>query len=144
MCWISKKLKINIAEKDIPIWKVIFYDTTKKEYVSPIKGFNYTQGERYSAQMSFSVNEYFGEINGHNGFHSFSNKVHYHYFGGYVEVYTESFFLKNFIYDICTNNSEIIPIIAHGHLPKGANYAINKNGGIISNAIVLDEFIRSE
>lgn len=144
MCWISKKLKVKIAKKDIPIWKVVCYNITEKKYISPFKGFYYIQGERYSTQMIFSVDEYFKRINGLNGFHSFSNKVYYQYFGGDIEIYIEGFFQKIFIYNIDCKCRENIPVIAYGHLPKGTNYAINKNGEIISNSIILDEFIRLE
>ena len=79
MCWTSKKTKIKTAIKNIPIWKVVLFDVMKRKYVSPIKGFYYIPCTRYSAQMTFSVDEYFGVIMGHNGFHSFSSKLYYTY-----------------------------------------------------------------
>lgn len=31
MCWKSKKLKIKIAKRDIPVWKVVYRDKSSYE-----------------------------------------------------------------------------------------------------------------
>lgn len=143
MCWISKKLKIKIARKDISIWKVVLFDVMKRKYVSPIKDFYYIPDTRYSTQMVFSVDEYFGNINGYNGFHSFSNKLYYTYLKetGKVVIYKKSFLSYVPIYSFGSDSYTYL-VIAKGYIPKGTRYAINKKGEIISNNIILNEFIK--
>lgn len=144
MCWISKKLKIKTSRKNIPIWKVVLFDVVKRKYVAPIKNFYYIPATRYSTQMVFSVNEYFGNINGHNGFHSFSNKLYYTYLreAEKVVVYRKSFLPYAPIHEFRNNSCYTYLVIAKGYIPKGTRYAINKNGEIISNDIILNEFIK--
>lgn len=143
MCWQSKKTKIKTVRKNIPIWKVVLFDVMKRKYVSPIKGFDYIPCTRYSAQMTFSVDAYFGVMMGHNGFHSFSSKLYCTYLRDIekVSVYKKSLFsgepIRNFTND--SHNTHLV--IAKGYLPKGTRYAVNKRGEIISNSIVLNEFI---
>ena len=143
MCWTSKKMKIKTSRKNIPIWKVVLFDVMKRKYVSPIKGFYYIPCTRYSAQMTFSVDEYFGVIMGHNGFHSFSSKLYYTYSRDIekVSVYKKGLFLGEPIHNFSNDSYDTYLVIAKGYLPKGTRYAINKRGEIISNSIVLNEFI---
>lgn len=143
MCWTSKKMKIKTARKNIPIWKVVLFDVMKRKYVSPIKGFYYIPCTRYSAQMTFSVDEYFGVIMGHNGFHSFSNKLYCTYLKGIekLSIYKKGLFSGEPIYDFSNDSCNTYLVVAKGYLPKGTRYAINKRGEIISSSIVLDEFI---
>lgn len=145
MCWISKELKIKTSKKNIPIWKVVLFNVIERKYISPIKSFHYTPATRYSTQMVFSVDKYFGNINGHNGFHSFSNKLYYTYLKETekVVVYKKSFLPYGPIYNFSNDGDyNTYLVIAKGYIPKGTRYAINKKGEIISNDIILNEFIK--
>ena len=90
MCWLSNKLKIKTAKKDITVWKVVLYDITKGFYVSPIADYRYVLGIINNAEMIFKVNNYL--IGGYDGFHSFSNKVYYRYFDGNVNIFKKRIF----------------------------------------------------
>ena len=143
MCWESKKLKIKIAKKDIPVWKIVHADKdingiyTNKCH-SFYKFFEYILKVRNTTQMSFSVLNTENKFIGNNGFHSYSNKVKYtineH---NVISVYLNKLFSN---YDICyyyRGNTTIVKC----HIPKGSKYAINELEEIISNDIVLDEFV---
>ena len=141
MCWISNKLKIKTAKRNIPIWKVVEFDNKRKIYISPFKYYQYFPGTINTTQMIFRVFSYSYEINGYEGFHSFSNKLRYKYSKGDISVYKKGSFAKEkyfFTYDADCNFS---PAIAKGYLPKGTKYAINKVGEVISDCIVINEFI---
>ena len=143
MCWESKKLKIKTAKKDIPVWKIVHADKdingryTDKCH-SFYKFFEYILKVRNTTQMSFSVLNTENKFIGDNGFHSYSNKVKYTINkNNVISVYLHKLF---FDYDICyyyRGNTTI----AKCHIPKGSKYAINELEEIISNDIVLDEFI---
>lgn len=143
MCWESKKLKIKITKKDIPVWKIVHavkdtYDRYTNTCRSFYKSFEYILKVRNTTQMSFDVLNTKNIFIGKNGFHSYSNKVKYTINeSNNISVYLNKLF---FDYTICyyyRNNT----IIAKCHIPKGSKYAINKYGEIISNDIVLDEFV---
>lgn len=139
MCWMSNKLKIKTAKKDIAVWKVVLYDITKRFYVSPIVNYRYVLGVINNAEMIFRVNNYL--IGGCDGFHSFSNKVYYRYFDGNVNIFKKRIFtMDKHIFSIFYKRGFDFAI-AKGRLPKGTKYAINKNGEIISSSIIIDEFI---
>ena len=140
MCWLSNKLKLKIAKKDIAVWKVVQYDTIKGIYISPIRRYRYILDIIYNTSMVFRVN-YYPEIEGYKGFHSFSNKVYFRYSDDKVHIYKKCIFAEdkqvfNIYGEIGFNFA-----IAKGRLPKGTKYAINKNGEIISSSIIIDEFI---
>ena len=142
MCWESKKLKIKIAKKDIPVWKIVHADKdingmyTNKCY-SFYKFFEYILKVRNTTQMSFSVLNTENKFIGNDGFHSYSNKVKYTINEHNISVYLNKLFSN---YTICyyyRGNTTI----AKCHIPKGSKYAINEFEEIISNDIVLDEFV---
>lgn len=139
MCWLSNKLKIKTAKKDIAVWKVVLYDIKRGFYVSPITNYRYVLGVINNVEMIFKVNNYL--IGGYDGFHSFSNKVYFRYSDDTVHIYKKCIFAEdkqvfNIYGEIGFNFA-----IAKGRLPKGTKYAINKNGEIISSSIIIDEFI---
>ena len=139
MCWMSNKLKIKTAKKDIAVWKVVLYDITKRFYVSPIANYRYVLGVINNVEMIFKVNNYL--IGGYDGFHSFSNKVYYRYFDGNVGIFKKRIFtIDKYVFSISDKRGFDLAI-AKGRLPKGTKYAINKNGEIISSNIIIDEFI---
>lgn len=143
MCWESKKLKIKTAKKDIPVWKIVHADKdihgryTNKCH-SFYKSFEYTLKVGNTTQMSFGVLNTKNTFVGNNGFHSYSNKVKYTiHENNNILVYLNKLF---FDYTICyyyRGNTTI----AKCHIPKGSKYAINEFDEIISNNIVLDEFV---
>lgn len=139
MCWMSNKLKIKTAKKDIAVWKVVLYDIRRGFYVSPITNYRYVSGVINNVEMIFKVNNHL--IGGYDGFHSFSNKVYYRYFGGNVRIFKKRIFtMDKYVFSIVYKRGFDFAI-AKGRLPKGTKYAINKNGEIISSNIVIDEFI---
>ena len=140
MCWTSKNLKIKTAKRNIPIWKIVEFDNKMKVYISPFRYYQYFPGMVNTTQMIFRTFDYSYEINGYEGFHSFSNKLRYKHYKDGINVYKKGIFTKEkcvFIYSAGCNS----PAIAKGYLPKGTKYAINKVGEVISDCIVINEFI---
>lgn len=139
MCWLSNKLKLKIAKKDIAVWKVVLYDIKKGFYVSPIANYRYVLGVINNVEMIFKVDNHL--IGGYDGFHSFSNKVYYRYFDGNVNIFKKRIFtMDKYVFSIFYKHGFDFAI-AKGRLPKGTKYAINKSGEIISSSIVIDDFI---
>lgn len=140
MCWKSKNLKIKTAKRNIPIWKIVEFDNKRQIYISPFKHYQYVPNVINTTQMIFRVLDYSYEVSGYEGFHSFSNKLYYKYFKGDISVYKRGIFTKEacFTYNANCNFSTAI---AKGYIPKGTKYAINKVGKVISNCIVINEFI---
>ena len=142
MCWESKKLKIKTAKKDIPVWKVVYADKdingryTNKCH-SFYKFFEYILKVRNTTQMSFGVLNTKNTFVGNNGFHSYSNKVKYTINEINISVYLNKLFSDYIICYYYRGNTTI----AKCHIPKGSKYAINEYSEIISNNIVLDEFV---
>ena len=142
MCWESKKIKIKTAKKDIPVWKIVHADKDIYGMYTNIchsfyKYFEYILKVRNTTQMSFDVLNTENIFIGKNGFHSYSNKVKYTINEHHISVYINKLFSD---YTICyyyRGNTTI----AKCHIPKGSKYAINKYGEIISNDIVLDEYV---
>lgn len=139
MCWMSNKLKIKTAKKDIAVWKVVLYDIRRGFYVSPIANYRYVLGVINNVKMIFKVNN--DLIGGYDGFHSFSNKVYYRYFDGNVDIFKKCIFtMDKYVFSICYKHGFDFAI-AKCRLPSGTKYAINKSGEIISSNIIIDEFI---
>lgn len=141
MCWYSKKLKIKRAKKDIPVWKIVrsntdnSYDNVCK---SLYKKYTYFKGILVTTPIEFEVKQ--NGIIGTIGFHSYSNKLKWERSNDNSDfyVYKKRIFsnFKDYIIAIDSSNR-----IARFHIPKGYQYAENKNGEIISSAIVFDSFI---
>lgn len=139
MCWYSKKLKIKRAKKDIPVWKIVrsitdnSYDNVCK---SLYKKYTYFKGILVTTPIEFEVKQ--NGIIGTMGLHSYSNKLKWEMGNGSIYVYKKRIFsnFKDYIIAIGSSNR-----IARFHIPKGYQYAENKNGEIISSAIVFDSFI---
>lgn len=140
MCWYSKKLKIKTAKKDIPVWKIVrsitdnSYDSICK---SLYKKYTYFKGILVTTPIEFEVRQ--NGIIGTIGVHSYSNKLKWEMDNGSIYVYKKRIFsnFKGYIIAIGSSNTRI----ARFHIPKGYQYAENKNGEIISFAIVFDGFI---
>ena len=140
MCWYSEKLKIKTAKKDIPVWKIVrsitdnSYDNICK---SLYKKYTYFKGILVTTPIEFEVRQ--NGIIGTIGVHSYSNKLKRELDNGSIYVYKKRIFsnFKDYIIAIGSSNTRI----ARFHIPKGYQYAENKNGEIISSAIVFDDFI---
>ena len=140
MCWYSEKLKIKTAKKDIPVWKIVrsitdnSYDNICK---SLYKKYTYFKGILVTTPIEFEVK--WNGIIGTIGVHSYSNKLKWEMDNGSIYVYKKRIFsnFKDYIIAIGSSNTRI----ARFHIPKGYQYAENKNGEIISFAIVFDSFI---
>ena len=140
MCWYSEKLKIKTAKKDIPVWKIVrsitdnSYDNICK---SLYKKYTYFKGILVTTPIEFEVK--WNGIIGTIGIHSYSNKLKWEMDNGSIYVYKKRIFsnFKDYIIAIGSSNKRI----ARFHIPRGYQYAENKNGEIISFAIVFDSFI---
>ena len=140
MCWYSAKLKIINAKKDIPVWKIVrsitdnSYDNICK---SLYKKYTYFKGILVTTPIEFEVK--WNGIIGTIGIHSYSNKLKWEMDNGSIYVYKKRIFsnFKDYIIAIGSSNTRI----ARFHIPKGYQYAENKNGEIISFAIVFDSFL---
>lgn len=139
MCWYCDKLKIKRAKKDIPVWKIVrsltdnSYDNVCK---SLYKKYTYFKGILVTTPIEFEVKQ--NGIIGTMGLHSYSNKLKWGMDNGSIYVYKKRIFsnFKDYIIAVGSSNR-----IARFHIPKGYQYAENKNGEIISSAIVFDDFI---
>lgn len=142
MCWYCDKLKIKRAKKDISVWKIVTLPTgnscdniCKSLYAR----YTYLKGELGINPIEFEVNR--NGIKGSIGFHSYSNKLKWERSNdnSLFYVYKKGIFsnFKDYNYVVGQSNKRI----ARFHIPKGYQYAENKNGEIISSAIVFDSFI---
>lgn len=140
MCWYCDKLKIKTAKKDIPVWKIVM-SVTDNSYdnvcMSLYKRYTYFKGILVTTPIEFKVKQ--NGIIGSTGFHSYSNKLKFERDNDAIYVYKKRIFsnLKDYIITVGAFNTRI----ARFHIPKGYQYAENKNGEIISSAIVFDNFI---
>ena len=142
MCWYCDKLKIKRAKKDIPVWKIVrsltdnSYDNICK---SLYKKYTYFKGILVTTPIEFEVKQ--NGIIGTMGLHSYSNKLKLEKSNdnSTLFVYKKRIFsnFKDYIIAIGSSNTRI----ARFHIPAGTQYAKNKDGEIISSAIVFDNFI---
>ena len=141
MCWYSKKLKIKTAKKDIPVWKIVRCSDSSDECISLYAKFSYVKSIIETSSMNFELRRYGKTIIGSRGFHSYSNKLKLESSNdnSILFVYKKRIFsnLKDYIIAVGSSNVRI----ARFYIPKGYQYAENKNGEIISSAIVFDNFI---
>lgn len=140
MCWISSKLKIKTAKKDIPVWKIIrsSINNSPNECRSFYENFTYIKDILETTPISFKVRKY--RIEGYMGFLSYSSKLSWDINNDIIIVFKKGTLFSTG-YTISTHY--IIPgiRIAKFHIPKGYRYAENNEGEIISSAIIFDNFI---
>lgn len=140
MCWESSKLKIKTTKKDIFVWKIVYLsvDNSPNKCCSFFNGFVYTKDVLETTLIDFNIRK--NGIEGYMGFHSYSNKLKW-------EIRNDSIFvLKKKIPFRVQDSIEVYDCypdtrVAKFHIPAGAKYAKNKDGEIISSAIVFDNFI---
>ena len=140
MCWESSKLKIKTTKKDIFVWKIVYLyvDNSHNKCYSFFNNFVYTKDVLETTSMDFRVRK--NGIDGNMGFHSYSNKLKWEMRDDTIFVLKKKmpFRVQDFIevYD-CYPDTRV----AKFHIPAGTKYAKNKDGEIISSAIVFDNFI---
>ena len=140
MCWYCDKLKIKRAKKDVPVWKIVTFTTGNScdnTCKSLYERYTYLKNILVTNPIEFKVKQ--NGIIGSIGFHSYSNKLKWKMDNGSIYVYKKRIFsnFKDYIIAIGSSNKRI----ARFHIPRGYQYAENKNGEIISSAIVFDGFI---
>lgn len=141
MCWYSEKLKIKTAKKDIPVWKIVRCSDSSDKCLSLYTKFPYVKSIIETSSINFELRRYDKTIMGSTGFHSYSNKLKLERSkdNSILLVYKKRIFsnLKDYIMAVGSSNVRI----ARFYIPRGYEYAENKNGEIISSAIVFDNFI---
>ena len=141
MCWYCDKLKIKTAKKDIPVWKIVKCSADSSDKCCSLyTKFSYVKSIIETSSINFELRRYGKTIIGSTGFHSYSNKLKWERNDdGSIFVYKKEIFsnLKNYIIAVGNFNARI----ARFYIPRGYEYAENKNGEIISSAIVFDNFI---
>lgn len=140
MCWESKKLKVKTAKRDIPVWKVVYSDESSYEtecYAFYHRTYSYLKGEIRHSRMHFDI---INLILGHEGFHSYSKKLRPIITEGGIDIIKKDFLgLRRKIIESYPNRRFVK--IAEFSIPKGANYAINEKGEIISDKIIFKNII---
>lgn len=141
MCWYCDKLKIKTAKKDISVWKIVRCSSDSSDKcISLYAKFSYVKSIINTSSINFELRRYDKTIIGSTGFHSYSNKLKWEIDNdNFISVYKKRIFsnFKGYIISAGQSNARI----ARFHIPKGYQYAENKNGEIISSAIVFDGFI---
>ena len=141
MCWYCDKLKIKTAKKDIPVWKIVRCSDSSDKCISLYEKFSYVKSIIETSSMNFELRRYGKTIIGSTGFHSYSNKLKLERSNdnSIFYVYKKRIFsnIKDYIITVGSYNTRI----ARFYIPKGYQYAENKNGEIISSAIVFKGFI---
>lgn len=140
MCWRCDKLKIKKAKQDIPVWKIVTLLTDNScdnICKSLYAGHIYLKDKLEITPIEFKVER--NGIIGNTGFHSYSNKLKWERDDGFILIYKKKIFsnFKSYINSVGQSNARI----ARFHIPKGYQYAENKDGEIISSAIIFDGFI---
>ena len=141
MCWYNDKLKIKTSKKDIPVWKIVrrSIDSSDKCY-SLYKKFPYVKHIIETTSIEFWAEKCEDIVVGVRGFHSYSNKLKRKRDNTDIVVFKKkTLFRPKKCITYVANQYDIR--IAKFHIPKGYKYAINKDGEIISSAIVFDKFI---
>lgn len=140
MCWYCDKLKIKTAKKDIPVWKIVIplIDNSSNGCRSLYARFMYLKDTLAITPIEFEVRQ--NGIIGNIGFHSYSYKLDWEKDAIATFVFRKkTLFKPQQIY--ITGISQPDAKIARFHIPRGYQYAENKNGEIISSAIIFDNFI---
>lgn len=143
MCWEAKKIKVKTAKRDIPVWKVVCKSESSYEtecYALYHRNYYYLKGKIQHSCMHFIYNLNLNHILGSEGFHSYSKKL--------KPIITEEriYVIKKYFLGLRKKIIESYPNrrfikIAEFSIPKGANYAIDEKGEIISDKIIFKNII---
>lgn len=131
MCLHTLQQKPKVAEKDIPIFKVLHFSPDKGLY-SPIQRFSYVLGQIYTTEMTYGSE---GKFANHEEWKwvdglSFEKKKDLIVIAEGFHAYTDKNFLPKVFFAY---------IVAKGIVPKGSLYYENHLGLIVSNTIKLIE-----
>lgn len=142
MCWYCDKLKIKMAKKDIPIWKIVRRSICDSDKCYSLYAkFSYVKHIIEETSIGFEVNKRDSIVIGNRGFHSYSNKLKCEIDNAdNIIVFRKKILFRPKNYITCVADRCNMRI-AKFYIPKGYKYAENKNGEIISSAIVFDSFI---
>lgn len=143
MCW-TKRIRRSeakpeplTAESNIPIFKILFYNSLNGTIISPYFDFKYTLNTKYVHPLPLEIGNYidchtmcaFWRVN--EGFHSYSTKctvskdIVVELLNGMVHRYDYHFLSRR----------------VNGYIPAGAQYLLNEKGEYVSTEIVLTEII---
>ena len=156
MCWESKSFNPQIAERDIPIFKVCRMDEIEQNYVESVFFRRYYElGKVYTNDSSFtSTEEGTGEYKFlvRKAFHSYHPDIE-------LAIKNESegifrferhltlYYNNNYTFRYTTLSNRVI---VEGYIPKGTRYCLNEDGEYISDSICLekvsdiDEFLKNK
>ena len=141
MCWRNDKLKIKTSKKDIPVWKIVRYSICDSDKCySLYNKFPYVKHIIKETSIGFEVDKRDGVVIGDRGFHSYSNKLKWERDNTDIIVFRKKTLFRPKNYITCVAYQCGIRI-AKFYIPKGYKYAENKNGEIISSAIVFDKIL---
>ena len=152
MCWRSRiKPVINVANKDIEVYKILFSSDGNDVGISLITKYTYLKEEvnkmknGNSLPVSFDIDETY---NIDEGFHSYDGKCKF--------LFGKNFFEQEIfcLYDIACTEKTIykeklitVPkscVIGLFIIPSGSHYYENEDGEIVSDSIILKEMINIE
>lgn len=156
MCWRNKEKSINIANKDVPVFKIcnVEKDTDKVHPYFQTQQIEYKENEEYECSrcgFAFENNISFnGMLDGFmvtRGMHSYS-PVNLRLFPACCigEIYVGTYKTTTLSHDVIarpqyyrTENAAIMLCV----IPKGTRYAVNSVGEIVSDSIkVVKIYIR--
>lgn len=131
MCWISEEIpKRQIADNDIPVFKMLRKGHFDGIFVSPYFGFIYAVGKVYSKKNPITIVGGITNFMIKEGYHSYSSKT--------VIVYNRSavYSTDNGKVDILLDCYEECTEVS-GYIPRGSVYYLNNQGEYVSDKIVL-------
>lgn len=85
MCWKSNKLKVKVAKKDIPVYKIVGINSGDK-IRAYYMNFIYKLGVIYNECLKFEVGNITNIFFGTKGFHSYSYKTYYKELNGNIAI----------------------------------------------------------
>lgn len=133
MCWISKECIKQIAEEDIPVFKIVNCNKT-----SVFKNFLYEENTKYDLGKEIDVHE--GVIVNfliNEGFHSYCKKCKIEI----TDIESKEFFrVVDLLGTVLLGHKSLL--ILECLIPKGATYYINEKGECVSDKLKTLKFYK--
>jgi len=146
MCWESKELKLLVSDGNVKVFKICLVSENGNNYFSYLYRFKYILNKEYHTELNIKKVITGGLNYGNEGFHSYSAE-HCKAENGWSDMmthYAMSVLSKNRNIGIYFVRRNKLPLaLINGYIPKGAKYAINADGEIISDSIVLTDVVRT-